>query len=153
MSRHLFKHHKKGILIASGILIVILAVLIFSGVKRSSNIYRVKRENFEALISCKGEIQSEKAELITIPSIFGDRTLEIYDTQIKDLVPEGSILKKGDFLFRIFDTLNSDNTAAMKKNSHLVFLKNSMLNMSSFATDNEKLSNKKEKIRNRISVK
>ena len=63
------------------------------------------------------------------------------------------ILKKGDFLFRIFDTLNSDNTAAMKKNSHLVFLKNSMLNMSSFATDNEKLSNKKEKIRNRISVK
>jgi len=119
MSRHLFKHHKKGILIASGILIVILAVLIFSGVKRSSNIYRVKRENFEALISCKGEIQSEKAELITIPSIFGDRTLEIYDTQIKDLVPEGSILKKGDFVGLLdqgrVKQLKENNEEALKK--------------------------------------
>ncbi len=98
MSHRIIKQHKKGILIASGILILILSVIIFSRVKRSSNIYRVKRENFEALISCKGEIQSEKAEMITIPPIFGDRTLGIYDTQIKDLVPEGTILKKGDFV-------------------------------------------------------
>jgi RND family efflux transporter MFP subunit len=28
----------------------------------------------------------------------GDRTLEIWDTQIKDLIPEGSIVKKGDYV-------------------------------------------------------
>jgi len=113
------KQHKKWIVIGSGISILILAFLIFSGVKRSSNIYRVKRENFEALISCKGEIQSEKAELITIPFIFGDRTLEIYDTQIKDLVPEGSILKKGDFVGLLdqgrVKQLKENNVEVLKK--------------------------------------
>jgi multidrug efflux pump subunit AcrA (membrane-fusion protein) len=91
----------------------------FIGIKPSSKIYKVKKENFEALISCKGEIQSEKAVLITIPDIFGDRTLEIYDTQIKDLIPEGSIVKKGDFVGLLdqgrIKQLKQNNEEAIKK--------------------------------------
>ncbi len=97
MIRKLF-NRKKTIYTAAGVLVLLIAVVFFFGKKISSNVYKVKREYFEAIISCKGEIQSEKAVFITIPDIFGDRTLEIYDTQIKDLIPEGSIVKKGDYV-------------------------------------------------------
>ena len=97
MKRILIKH-KKLLIICSGVFVVLLIAIYFLGIKPPSNIYKVKRENFEALISCKGEIQSEKAVLITIPDIFGDRTLELYESQVKDLIPEGSIVKKGDFV-------------------------------------------------------
>jgi len=110
---------KKVILIGSGVLVLIIAALYFLGVKPSSGVYKVKRENFEALISCKGEIQSEKAVLINIPDIFGDRTLEIYDTQIKDLIPEGSIIKKGDYVALLdqgrIKQLKQNNEEALKK--------------------------------------
>lgn len=110
---------KKVILLASGVLVLIIAAMYFLGIKSSSGVYKVKRENFEALISCKGEIQSEKAVLINIPDIFGDRTLEIYDTQIKDLIPEGSIIKKGDYVALLdqgrIKQLKQNNEEAIKK--------------------------------------
>jgi multidrug efflux pump subunit AcrA (membrane-fusion protein) len=96
-----------------------IAGISFWEIKRPTKVYKVKRENFEALISCKGEIQSEKAVLITIPDVFGDRTLEIYDTQIKDLIPEGSIVKKGDFVGLLdqgrIKQLKQNNEEALKK--------------------------------------
>jgi len=118
MKRFLFKH-KKLILISSVAFVLIMAGVYFVGIKPSSKIYKVKKENFEALISCKGEIQSEKAVLITIPDVFGDRTLEIYDTQIKDLIPEGSIVKKNDFVGLLdqgrIKQLKQNNEEAIKK--------------------------------------
>ena len=101
------------------LLLMIIIAVILNGLKRPSNIYKVKRENFEAIITCKGEIQSEKAVLITIPDIFGDRTLEIYDSQIKDLIPEGSIVKKGDYVALLdqgrIKELKESNMEALKK--------------------------------------
>ncbi len=118
MRRFLFKH-KKLILISSVIFVLMMTGVYFVGIKPSSKVYKVKKENFEALISCKGEIQSEKAVLITIPDVFGDRTLEIYDTQIKDLIPEGSIVKKGDFVGLLdqgrIKQLKQNNEEALKK--------------------------------------
>jgi multidrug efflux pump subunit AcrA (membrane-fusion protein) len=118
MIRKLFKN-KKTIYIAAGGFVLFIAVVFFLGKKISSNVYKVKRENFEAIISCKGEIQSEKAVFITIPDIFGDRTLEIYETQIKDLIPEGSIVKKGDYVALLdqgrIKQLKTNNEEALKK--------------------------------------
>ena len=114
------KFKRKTIIFASvGALILIFAGTLFFGVKKATNVYKVKRETFESIISCKGEIQSEKAVLITIPDIFGDRTLEIYDTQIKDLIPEGSIVKKGDYVALLdqgrIKQLKQNNEEAIKK--------------------------------------
>ncbi len=110
---------KKIIIIGAGILLLIIAVVVWRGLKTPSNIYKVKRENFEALITCKGEIQSEKAVLITIPDIFGDRNLEIYDSKITDLIPEGSIVKKGDYVALLdqgrIKELKETNMEALKK--------------------------------------
>ncbi|MCE1197493.1 MAG: HlyD family efflux transporter periplasmic adaptor subunit [Marinilabiliales bacterium] len=90
---------KKKITIFSGAFVLLILVIFFIGKAiKNSTLYRVKRENFEAIISCKGEIQSEKAILINMPDVIGDRQLEIWDIQIKDLIPEGSIVKQGDYV-------------------------------------------------------
>ncbi len=110
---------RRLILISSAVVVVISAVIIWRGLKPPSNIYKVKRENFEALITCKGEVQSEKAVLITIPDIFGERLLEIYDSKITDLIPEGSIVKKGDYVALLdqgrIKELKETNMEALKK--------------------------------------
>src|SRR5665647_520138 len=89
---------KKIILLASSIIVLLLVALWFLRIKPAMGLYKVKKENFEAVITCKGEIQSEKAVLILLPDVFGDRRLELWDMQIKDLIPEGSIVKKGDYV-------------------------------------------------------
>jgi HlyD family secretion protein len=89
---------RKRILLLAILLVLFILVLWIFGRKQEAGIYKVKRENFEAIISCKGEIQSEKAVLINLPDIFGNRTLELWDMQIKDLLPEGSIVGKGDYV-------------------------------------------------------
>jgi HlyD family secretion protein len=89
---------QKIILISTSSLVLLLMLAGFFKAKPVSLIHTVKKEDFEAIITCKGEIQSEKAVFITIPDVFGDRTLELWETQIKDLIPEGSIVKKGDYV-------------------------------------------------------
>jgi HlyD family secretion protein len=101
------KHIKKRSGLAAGIAVLILvcAGIVYFRIKKSSDIYKVKRENFEAFISSKGEIQSEKSRLINCPDIMGDRTLNIYQLQIKDLVAEGTLVKKGDFVALLDQTM------------------------------------------------
>jgi len=93
----LSKRNKIFLISATGLVLVVMLAGYFKA-KPASLIHTVKKEDFESIISCKGEIQSEKAVFITVPDVIGDRTLEIYDTQIKDLIPEGSIVKKGDYV-------------------------------------------------------
>ncbi len=110
---------KKIVLLAAVILVLLFTAMWFLKIKPSIGIYKVKKENFEAIITCKGEIQSEKAVFITIPDAFGDRKLEIWDTQIKDLIPEGSIVKKGDYVALLdqgrIKQLKENNEQALKK--------------------------------------
>ena len=89
----------KKIILGSTVVVVLLIVAVwFLRIKPSIGIYKVKKENFEAIITCKGEIQSEKAVNILLPDIITDRKLELWEIQIKDLIPEGSIVKKGDYV-------------------------------------------------------
>ncbi|MEI7828421.1 MAG: HlyD family efflux transporter periplasmic adaptor subunit [Prolixibacteraceae bacterium] len=110
---------RKRILILAILLVLLLLAIWISGRKQSAGIYKVKKENFEAIISCKGEIQSEKAVLINLPDIFGNRTLELWDMQIKDLVPEGSIVAKGDYVALLdqgrIKQLKENNEEVLKK--------------------------------------
>ncbi len=109
----------KKILFSSVLFVVIVAAILFLRIKPSIGVYKVKKENFEEIISCKGEIQSERAVFITIPDVLGDRKLEIWDIQIKDLIPEGSIVKKGDYVALLdqgqIKQLKESNEQALKK--------------------------------------
>lgn len=92
---------KKIIFASAGFVLLLAVIVVIVKINRASGVYKVKRDKFEAIISTKGEIQSEKAVLITLPDIIGDRKLEIWDCQIKDLIPEGSIVKKGDYVAQL----------------------------------------------------
>jgi len=110
---------RKIILLSTlGILLLLIAAWLLR-IKPTAGIYKVKKDNFEAIISCKGEIQSEKAVFISIPDVLGDRRLEIWDTQIKDMIPEGSIVKKGDYVALLdqgrIKQLKETNEEALKK--------------------------------------
>lgn len=110
---------KKIILLSSALVVLLLVALWFLRIKPAMGMYKVKRENFEAVITCKGEIQSEKAVLILLPDVFGDRRLELWDMQIKDLIPEGSIVKKGDYVALLdqgrIKQLKENNEATLKR--------------------------------------
>lgn len=114
----LTKSRKIILLSAAGLVLLMVAVW-FLRIKPARNIYKVKKENFEAVVNCKGEIQSERAILITVPDVLGDRRLEIWDTQIKDLIPEGSIVKKGDYVALLdqgrIKQLKENNKVALEK--------------------------------------
>ena len=110
---------RKIILLSTiGILLLLIAAW-FLRIKPGAGIYKVKKDNFEAIISCKGEIQSEKAIFISIPDVLGDRRLEIWDTQIKDMIPEGTIVKKGNYVALLdqgrIKQLKETNEEALKK--------------------------------------
>ena len=119
MRRKLTKKQKLVLITLS--LILIIGLVIFLKLQRSSNIYVVRKDNFESVITCKGEMQSERAVLINFPDILGDRNLSIYQLQIKDLVPEGTIVKKGDYVALLDEgrikQLTQQNTEALEKGS------------------------------------
>lgn len=83
---------------------VILAILaILSGwmIKKnqiSHTTHLVRRGNFDKYITTKGEIQGKEAFFITISDIFKDNDLQVWGLNIKDMVPEGTIVKKGDWV-------------------------------------------------------
>jgi len=95
---------RKYIFIGGGlfIAIVILASICFtrSSVK-SSKYYEVKKGRFEAVLSCKGEINGLVATVIRAPKILGDRDLRLWQMKILDLTQDGKNVKKGDFIIQL----------------------------------------------------
>lgn len=60
--------------------------------------YIVRRANFEKYIETKGEIHGKNALYITMDDIFKDNDLRLSGMRIKDMVPEGTIVRKGDWI-------------------------------------------------------
>jgi multidrug efflux pump subunit AcrA (membrane-fusion protein) len=85
-----------GIIVA--VVAVIIIVLLGSNGFSGEKTYTVKKDNFESIISVKGEIQGKNAILISLPDILKKRELRIYEFQIKDLIQEGTKVKKGDWI-------------------------------------------------------
>ncbi len=61
-------------------------------------IHVVKKGTFEKFIETKGEIQGKYAVNITLSDIFKDPDIQIWDFKIKDMLPEGTIVKKDDWV-------------------------------------------------------
>jgi multidrug efflux pump subunit AcrA (membrane-fusion protein) len=92
----LLKKRPKTVIIL--ITVLISGIIFFYELEKPTNTYKVRKNKFEYFIACKGEIQSEKAVLINYPEALADPRLGIYQAQIKDLVPEGTVVRKGDFV-------------------------------------------------------
>lgn len=69
-------------------------------VDTSNNILTtVKQGKFEVYVNSTGELQAKKSEKIRGPK--GMRAAGIWQTQIADLVPEGTVVKEGDYVGRL----------------------------------------------------
>lgn len=100
----MMKKHWKYILTVAIIIISAVGGMIVynqTGAAEKSEFYKVKRGKFEAVLSCKGEINGVKATEIRVPRIIGDRDLELWELTILDLVQDGKSVKKGDFVVQL----------------------------------------------------
>jgi multidrug efflux pump subunit AcrA (membrane-fusion protein) len=92
------KNKKKIILFAFIPLVLIAAWFIFKGSSSSEKdiTAEVKRGDFEISVFVAGELEAKSSV-----SIMGPQELQgmgIYQVKISDLIPEGSVVKKGDYI-------------------------------------------------------
>lgn len=94
----------KYLLAGGGILVAIAVVaaiyISFSG-EKTGKYYEVKKGKFEAVLSCKGEINGLEATVIRAPKILGDRDLRLWQMKILDLTQDGKNVKKGEFIIQL----------------------------------------------------
>ena len=85
------------------ILFVVLAVvsvvfIVGKSELASGNLHTVQTGSFELDINIKGEVQGKNAIVINLPDELKRRELRIHGLKIKDMVPEGTIVKKGAWI-------------------------------------------------------
>ena len=100
---------KKSIFIIGLLAIIILIIAIWGGTKIiESKLYIVKKVRFESVISSKGEIRGKNSVSITLPDDFKNRNLRIRELQIKELIQEGTLVERGDWVATL-DVANITN--------------------------------------------
>ncbi len=92
------KKNTYTILSVAIIVVVAAGVLIAKIGLKNESVYTVRSGSFELSINTKGEIQGKNAVVINMPDVLRKRELRLYQMQIKDLIAEGSVVKKGDWV-------------------------------------------------------
>ncbi len=88
--------------IVYGISVLAIAAIAYFFLKPSvtasnSNLFAsAKQSNFLVSVSATGELKAKKSTKIRGPQ--GMRSAQIYNTTIKDIIPEGTLVKKGDYV-------------------------------------------------------
>ncbi len=106
---------KKTIIITSiVVLFTSVALLVFvrltSDVKNQEiNFAEVKKGNFEITVTNAGELIAEKSFDIKGPDIVRNRNFRSAGIKIVDLVPEGTVVKKGDYIATLDRTTFNNN--------------------------------------------
>ena len=84
--------------------VAILAVLVIwwtvasSGAGNVEQVVRVQRGPFEIIVATTGELKAQSMERIDGPEGLRARSIRLQDIKIQDLVPEGTVVKKGDYV-------------------------------------------------------
>jgi multidrug efflux pump subunit AcrA (membrane-fusion protein) len=116
---------KKKILFISigAIALIIVCVLVFKKKPQQKEMYTsVKQGTFEVIVTTTGELRAKNETEINIPTEI--RSLGIYQIKITDLIPEGSIVKQGDYVASLDKTeimtkMNESNLNVQKWQSEL----------------------------------
>ncbi|HPC98204.1 MAG TPA: efflux RND transporter periplasmic adaptor subunit [Bacteroidales bacterium] len=105
----------KKTLIISGIAVVIVvaALIIIGRVSKKSDISvlygEAKKGQFDIIVYTTGELQAENSLDIRGPEIAQSRNIRSMEIKIQDLVPEGTLVKEGDYVATL-DRTSFDNT-------------------------------------------
>jgi multidrug efflux pump subunit AcrA (membrane-fusion protein) len=86
------------------LLVVLVSFFVLNGNVVSGESYIVRAGQLNAFVETVGEIQGEKATEINIPEPIRDRRLNIWQIKIMDMVPEGKIVKRGDYIAQLDQT-------------------------------------------------
>ncbi len=80
--------------------VIIGSVLLVFGGKSliSEKLHTVQSGAFELTLNIKGEVRGKNAVVISLPDELKRRDLRIWQIKIKDLVEEGAIVKKGEWI-------------------------------------------------------
>jgi len=105
---------KRSIIIISIVAVLAIIVLIIVGriskKKDIANLYaEAKKGQFEIIVSTTGELQAEKSTDITGPDFQQSRQIRAMDIKITDMIPEGTVVKKGEYIATL-DRTSFDNT-------------------------------------------
>jgi len=97
---------KKLLLIISGVFVVGVLIWYFfihtSKNTETSMVVPVKKGDFEIIVTSSGELEAKNSVRIMGPS--GLTSVQIWQIKISDLIPEGSVVKKGDYVARLDET-------------------------------------------------
>lgn len=105
----------KRTLIITGIIVVVavIALIVIGKISRKkdiSNLYaRAEKGQFDIIVTTTGELQAENSTDISGPEFTQMRNIRFMDIKIQDLIPEGSEVKKGDYVATL-DRTSFDNT-------------------------------------------
>lgn len=88
--------------------------------------HKINSSDFKVAVNATGELKAKKSIKITGPQ--GMRSAGIYNTTIKDLIPEGTVVQKGDFVATLDKTelatkISSIQTDIEKENTKLEQIK------------------------------
>jgi hypothetical protein len=105
----------KKTLIITGIIVVIavIALIVISKLtskKETANLYaQVEKGQFDIVVTTTGELQAENSTDIRGPEFTETRNIRFMDIKVQDIVPEGTEVKKGDYVATL-DRTSFDNT-------------------------------------------
>ena len=107
---------KKNLIIGAGAFIVLVVFMIFMSSEKTikttntnTMFIEAKLSDFEITVLTTGELQAQNYSEITAPPALQSRTLRINSIKITDLVAEGTVVAKGDYVATL-DKTDLDNT-------------------------------------------
>lgn len=150
---------KKTIIITAVVVVVslvsLMVVLRLTDDNKDTTFTEVRRGYFAITVDAMGELFAENSMEIRGPDIAGNRRLRSSAIRISELVPEGTVVKKGDFVAELdrsgFQNTLTDEMTELKEdqNNYLVkvldsavvlsTLRNEIINQS-FAADEARLA-------------
>lgn len=96
---------KKYLILGATVALIGIALYLFFQVKPGNEkSQKIRKGNLEVVVNCKGEVKGEKYTEINLPAIICDEELHIYQFKIADAIPEGKVVKKGDYIAKLDDS-------------------------------------------------
>ena len=98
------KIKRKHIIIVAVLLLAVIAVSTLTVAltsQKATKYYEVKKGKFEAVLDCKGEISGLHATEVRASKIFQQRDVGLYEMKVTDLIQDGKMVKKGDFVIQL----------------------------------------------------
>ncbi|MDG5799734.1 efflux RND transporter periplasmic adaptor subunit [Marinilabiliaceae bacterium ANBcel2] len=95
------KTTKVTVIVVAALFLAGIGYWMFSGSKIIGDIFiegQVQRGSFVAEVYSSGQLQAENATVIEVPSELSSRSINIHEIQVTDIVEEGTVVEKGDWV-------------------------------------------------------